>query len=106
MNRRPVRPRQTNPFDPLDGPIAIRLDLHGFSAAEAERHLPAWLRQCADREPGTLVHVITGKGRNSPGGAVLRPRVKRLLSGLRAPGPVAAFGLDDDEAGYLVRLRG
>jgi DNA-nicking Smr family endonuclease len=91
--------------DPLlDGPADDELDLHGFTAAEAEAHLRVWLEGLARRRPGTLVHVITGKGRNSPGGAVLLPAVRRLLKGPMAA-RVADMALDDAGGGFRVRLR-
>lgn len=88
----------------LDAPADGELDLHGFSAIEAPSAVRGFLETWARRKPGALVHIITGKGKGSPNGPVLRGLVKGLLRGeLRAT--VAEWGLDDAEGGYKVRLR-
>jgi DNA-nicking Smr family endonuclease len=94
-----------NPLDPLDGAPADTLDLHGFTAAEATAHLGQYLARERKRSPGALVHVITGKGRNSPNGPVLRRVVRSLLT---ADGGrlVSDWGRDHDDGGFLVRLKG
>jgi DNA-nicking Smr family endonuclease len=51
-----------------------------------------------------VVHIITGKGRGSANGPVLRGLVKGLLRG-ELRGMVAEWQLDDAEGGYRVRLR-
>ena len=56
------------------------------------------------KQRGELIHIITGKGRHSPDGAVLKGAVKTLLKGDLAP-MIKAFGPDLDEGGYLVRVR-
>ena len=59
-----------------DAPV---LDLHGFSVDDALHELRRFLelyRSAARR----TVRVITGKGRRSPAGPVLRERVDELLS--------------------------
>jgi DNA-nicking Smr family endonuclease len=91
-----------NPFEPLDGPVADTLDLHGMTATEAEPAVRAFLQRCRRRTPGGLVHIITGRGRGSPGRPVLKSRVKTML---KAGGlPAAAWGEDLNGGGYLVRL--
>jgi len=98
--------------DPLfDATPVATLDLHGFTAAEAERAVVNVVRTWAKRRPGGVVHVITGKGRGSrgsvaggQGGSVLRPLVKRLLTGELKP-LVSDFARDLDEGGWLVRAR-
>lgn len=91
-------------LDPLDGPIADTLDLHGMTWSEAEPAVTAFLARVRKRQPGALVHVITGKGKGSPGRPVLKTRMKTLL---RAGLPqVAASGPDLDDGGYLIRLKG
>lgn len=99
------RARGRNPFDPLDGPVSDRLDLHGFTASEAQARLRTYLDHARRKAPGGLVHIITGKGRNSAGAPVLKQLVRTFLRSGDAS-QVAAWGLDDDEGGYLVRLRG
>ena len=102
--KRTRQPRAADPFDPLDGPPDGRLDLHGFTAVEARSRVPAYLQQVRRRSPGALVHVITGKGHNTRGAPVLKQLVRSLLrAGLGDQ--VAAWGIDHDEGGYLIRLK-
>ena len=51
-----------------------------------------------------MVHIITGKGKGSQGGAVLRPLVAAELRGACAS-LVADWSRDTDDGGYVVRLR-
>jgi DNA-nicking Smr family endonuclease len=91
--------------DPLlDAPVAERLDLHGHTAASAAPLVRGCLASWARRGPGTVVHLITGKGRGSRGAPVLRGLVGRMLQG-ELRGLVAQWALDDDAGGYKVRLR-
>lgn len=90
-------------LDPLDGPIADTLDLHGMTWSEAEPAVTAFLTRVRKREPGALVHVITGRGKGSPGRPVLKTRMKTML---RAGLPqVDTWGSDLDQGGYLIRLK-
>jgi DNA-nicking Smr family endonuclease len=91
-----------NPFEPLDGPVADTLDLHGMTAAEAVAAASAFVQRVQRRAPGSLVHLITGRGRGSPGRPVLKPKVKTLLKSGELP--IDAWGEDLDGGGYLVRL--
>lgn len=93
-----------DPFDPLDGAVSETLDLHGFSAVEAKTHVPVWIRAAARRNPGGLLHLITGKGKGSSGRPVLGGVVKRLLSdgGIAR---VKAWGPDGSNGGFLIRIR-
>jgi DNA-nicking Smr family endonuclease len=97
--------RARDPFDPLDGAPDHTLDLHGMTAPEVRATLPATLDRLRRQRPGALVHVITGRGRSSSGPPVLRRTVQTLLRSALAAA-VAAWGLDDADGGYLVRLRG
>lgn len=92
-----------NPFDPLDGPIADVIDLHGYRVDEARARVVAAVTRAHRRHRGELVHIITGKGRHSPEGPVLGTRIRTLLRGDLAP-LIKAFGSDLDGGGYLVRL--
>jgi DNA-nicking Smr family endonuclease len=92
-----------NPFEPLDGTVDDSLDLHGMPAAEAVPAAAAFVRRVQRRAPGALVHIITGRGRGSPGRPVLKPKVRSML---KAGGlPVEAWGEDLDGGGFLVRLQ-
>ncbi len=87
----------------LDAPVAATLDLHGLTALDARARVASFLQAAARTRPGRVVHVITGRGRNSPAGSVLKPAVRAVL---RAAGPaVAEWDEDVDGGGFLVRLR-
>jgi Smr domain len=102
-NRRSVEPGR-NPFDALDGPVSAMLDLHGFTGSQAREAAAAFLQNEAQRRPGSLVHIVTGKGRGSTGPPVLLPRIRTLLRTGQLS-CIAAWGLDLDGGGFLVRLR-
>ena len=91
--------------DPLlDARADAELDLHGFGAMEARSAVRGFLESWRRRKPGAVVHIITGRGKGSPGAPVLRGLVKTLLrSELRAL--VSEWGLDDGEGGYRVKVR-
>ena len=88
----------------LDGPVDAQLDLHGFSATEAPSAVRTFLETWQQRKSRALVHIITGKGKGSANGPVLRGLVKGLLQG-ELSAMVAEWGLDDSEGGYRVRVR-
>jgi DNA-nicking Smr family endonuclease len=91
--------------DPLlDGPVAATLDLHGMTGAAASAAVRSFLEMWRRRQPGAVVHIITGKGRGSAGAPVLRGLVKTLLQGeLRQF--VAEWSRDEAEGGYKVSVR-
>ncbi len=91
--------------DPLlDARADAELDLHGLDATEARSAVRAFLESWRRRKAGAVVHIITGKGKGSASGPVLRGLVKTWLQGdLRAM--VSQWGLDDGEGGYRVRVR-
>jgi DNA-nicking Smr family endonuclease len=90
-------------LESLDGPVADTLDLHGMIWSEAEPAVVAFLNRNRKRQPGALVHIITGKGRGSPEYPVLKTRVSTLL---KAGGLlVEAWGTDLDGGGFLIRLQ-
>jgi DNA-nicking Smr family endonuclease len=93
----------SNPFEPLDGVVADSIDLHGMTGAEAVAAATAFVRRVQKRAPGSLVHIITGRGRGSPGRPVLKPKIRTLLRAGELP--VRAWGEDLDNGGFLVRLR-
>jgi DNA-nicking Smr family endonuclease len=91
--------------DPLlDARADAELDLHGLGAMEARSVVRTFLETWRRRKPGAVVHIITGKGKGSAGGPVLRGMVKSLLQG-ELRGMVSQWGLDDGEGGYRVRVR-
>jgi DNA-nicking Smr family endonuclease len=87
----------------LDATVASTLDLHGMTGVEAKARATSFLQTSARTRPGSVVHLITGRGKNSPGGSVLKPAVRAVL---RSAGPaVAEWDEDVDGGGFLVRLR-
>lgn len=92
-------------FDRLDGPITDEIDLHGLTAAEARLRVQTCLELARKKMPGGLIHIITGKGKNSAGRPVLKGLVRTLLTTGKLP-QVATWGLDLGEGGFLVRLKG
>lgn len=104
MARRRARPAaERDPFEPLAGTVADTLDLHGLDAPAARDAVVAFVSRARRRSPGGLVHVITGRGRGSERGPVLKGMVRTLLqSGQLA---ADAWGEDLDGGGFLVRLR-
>jgi DNA-nicking Smr family endonuclease len=106
MARKRGRAPRYEPFDPLlDAKPAAVLDLHGFTAAEAKRAVRNFVTTWRGRAGGQVVHIITGRGRGSPGRPVLRGAVKRFLADDDIARFVAEVQLDLDDGGYLVRLR-
>jgi len=92
-----------DPFDPLDGPVVESLDLHGFRASEVRETLPRFLAAARRRHPGGLIHIITGKGRGSPGHPVLKTVVRSLLRSGTIEG-VREWNVDSAGGGYLIRF--
>ncbi len=92
-----------NPFDPFDGPVIARIDLHGQTAAQARASVASFLATSRKRHRDGLVQIITGKGRNSgEKGPVLFGTVNAAL---RKSPDVDAHIKDADGGGFLVRLK-
>src|SRR5919109_4880637 len=91
---------QRNPFEPLEGDVVDTIDLHGFQASEARPAVIAFLRRAQQRWPRGLVHIITGRGRGSPGRPVLKNTVRALLQSGAVP--AQAWGEDLNGGGILV----
>lgn len=86
-------------------PAAV-FDLHGQTVLEAVTNTERFLRAQARARPGSVVRVITGRGRGG-GGAPIRARVRTLLRRLREEGRVVRdYALEESEGSYLVRLAG
>jgi len=91
--------------DPLlDARADADLDLHGFGAMEARSAVRAFLESWQRRKAGAVVHIITGRGKGSANGPVLRGLVKSLLQG-ELRGMVSQWSVDDGEGGYRVRVQ-
>lgn len=80
--------RTENRFKRGQMEIEARLDLHGFSQAQAEEALAVFIRRAA-ASGKRCVLVITGKGlRKAEGTGILRKRVPEWLSDLQREGLV------------------
>jgi DNA-nicking Smr family endonuclease len=98
------RQPQFDASDPLlDGPVAERLDLHGFGAEEAVRAARSFLETWQRRGSRLVVHIITGKGKGSVAGPVLKRKIAALLKNL--PAVVADWAPDEAGGGFKIRLR-
>ncbi len=82
---------------------AASVDLHGLRTEPARKRVRAFLQRVARQYPGQAVHVITGKGLNSPDGPKLRPMVLEELGA--ADGLIAEWVLSADQGSVLIRLR-
>jgi DNA-nicking Smr family endonuclease len=102
--RGPRAPTFGAPDPLLDARPEATLDLHGDTALEAERRTHDFIVTHSRIAPGTIVHVITGRGKGSSGRPVLPGVVRRVLTGT-ASRFVSAFDQDLDGGGYLIRLR-
>jgi len=86
---------------------AAELDLHGLTLAEAEIKIKAFIQRCHAGGFGRA-RIITGRGRHSPGGPVLKTGAERFLRNLKKQGLVAAItweGRKKKSGALLVRLR-
>ncbi len=84
--------------------LVATLDLHGFRASEVSLALETFLTSWRRRAKGCVVHIITGKGKGSPGRPVLKPRVRRLLTD-DYKDRIDWFEQDDSGGGFLVKLK-
>jgi hypothetical protein len=100
-----VPPRRVPQFSShdalLDGKAAASLDLHGFGASEAKTAVATFLRR---NRSGSIVHIVTGKGKGSAAKPVLRSLVSGMLKGELAA-LVSDWALDSGDGGFKVRIR-
>jgi len=102
--RRSKHPTFDSGDDLSSAPLAGRVDLHGLSTDQAELIVRNFIDTWRRREPGAVILIITGKGKGSPDGPVLRPAIQTLLK-TRLSGFVAEWALDDSEGAFRVRVR-
>ena len=57
------------------------------------------------KTPGSLIHIITGRGRGSAGAPVLKPMIRALLDSGQVSN-IETWAGDLDGGGYLVRMKG
>ena len=91
--------------DPIldNRPVAV-LDLHHFAASEVESATCNFLLTWQKRASGSVVHIVTGKGRRSDGAPVLKPRVRQILK-TQLQAAIKDWTKDLDDGGFLVLLR-
>ena len=76
----PTRPPSLTGIARLLSEMAVAtLDLHGFTAAQAQLRLRDFITTHSHISAGNVVHVITGKGTGSEGPAVLLELVRDML---------------------------
>ena len=103
MTRRRHHPRFDASDPLLDAPVAAQLDLHRLSGDEVERVVRAFLDSQQRRAPGSVVRIITGKGKNSGAGPVLLPKVRALLKSSLSR-YVSDWRLGDDGGSFVVKV--
>ena len=84
-------------------PVAV-LDLHHYAATEVEGATVNFILTWQKRASGSVVHIVTGKGRRSGGAPVLKPRVRQILK-TQLQVAVRDWTKDIDDGGFLVLLR-
>lgn len=103
--RREIRHSDSTPRTLHSATVVDVLDLHGFTAEQAERRLEMFMDRVAVTSPGQVVRVVTGRGAGSAGRAVLQGVVRDAITGwLRHR--VADWAVDLGGGAYLVRMKG
>jgi DNA-nicking Smr family endonuclease len=102
--RRSQHPRFDASDDLSRAPLAGRVDLHGLTVDQAEVIVRNFIDTWRRRQPGAVILIITGKGKGSADGPVLRPAIQTLLK-TRLSGFVSEWALDDSEGAFRVRVR-
>jgi DNA-nicking Smr family endonuclease len=97
------QPREDEPLFESQ-PDLPPIDLHRHTLAEAEKIVRDRIQTSARSRSGGLVHIITGRGRNSVGDPVLGPGIHRLLAGSLAV-HIRRLEPDLDGGGFYVLLR-
>jgi DNA-nicking Smr family endonuclease len=80
------------------------IDLPGFGGFYAKLAGGSFRGRPRRRSPGAVVHIITGRGRGSPGRPVLRGAIRTLLKSGTIDG-VGEFVPDHADGGFLVKLK-
>ncbi len=104
VRHRHRQPRFDSRDDLLDGTGAT-LDLHGAAPPRRRRRSASFIAAQARNARGSVVHIITGKGRGSANGSVLRPAVAVELRSPACAPLIADWARDADDGGYKVKLR-
>jgi DNA-nicking Smr family endonuclease len=84
------------------------VDLHGLTAAQAERRVDNLLSTWTRREPGAVLKIVTGVGNRSEDGPVLLHAVEDYLReelALGAEGRISDMARAAGGGGWMVRIR-
>ena len=84
--------------------VAETLDLHGYTADQAEHRLELFFDRVTRTSAGEVVRIITGRGARSAGPPVLQGVVRDALNGWLSE-QVAEWAVDMGGGAYLVRVR-
>lgn len=108
--RRPARVDPPELPDTLVGAFPDHeLDLHGFTEAVAVQRVDDLLTTWVRRQPGAVLHMVTGKGNRSTGGPVLLHAVEACLREELASGSgrrISDMTLLRGGGGWAVRVAG
>lgn len=103
--RRKVPTVQPDPIRTIHGAFATAtLDLHGLYANPAMTRVKGFVMGWAEREPGVILRIVTGKGTHSDGEPVIRSRFLALLAGDLAPW-IDDWASEVGGGSYLIRVR-
>jgi DNA-nicking Smr family endonuclease len=84
--------------------VADTLDLHGYTADEAEHRLELFFDRVTRTSAGEVVRIVTGRGARSQGPPVLQGVVRDALNGWLAE-DVDEWAVDVGSGAYLVRVQ-
>jgi hypothetical protein len=85
--------------------VVETLDLHGYTADEAEHRLEMFFDRVGRTSAGEVVRIVTGRGARSAGPPVLRGLVRDALNGWLAE-RVSDWAVDVGGGAYLARVKG
>lgn len=85
--------------------VVETLDLHGYTADQAEHRLEMFFDRVTRTAAGEVVRVVTGRGARSQGPPVLQGVVRDALNGWLAD-RVQEWAVDVGGGAYLARVKG
>jgi DNA-nicking Smr family endonuclease len=85
--------------------VAETLDLHGYTADEAEQRLELFFDRVTRTSAGEVVRIVTGRGARSAGPPVLQGLVRDALNGWLADA-IEEWAVDVGGGAFLARVRG
>lgn len=107
------RPARVDPPDLPDTLVGAHpdhtVDLHGFTGPVAVGRVNDLLTTWVRKQPGAVLHIVTGKGNRSTAGPVLLHAVEDYLREELAAGPgrrISDLTLARGGGGWMVRVAG